>query len=83
MGKIEWDVDCDVEYNMNDFLKAFYGNDAAKYMKEYIALYTAKVAATTHAFNFEWHYQSCYFSLGEIRRIDNMWKNALACELTE
>lgn len=83
MGKIEWDVDCDVEYHMNDFLKAFYGNDAAKYMKEYIDLYTAKVAATTHAFNFEWHYQSCYFSLGEIRRIDNMWKNALACELTE
>ncbi len=83
ISKIEWDVNCDVEYHMMDFLKAFYGKEAAKYIKEFIDLYTAKVTATTHAFDFEWHYQSCYFTLGEIKRIDEMWKNALACDLTE
>ncbi len=83
MSKIEWDVNCDVEYHMMDFLKAFYGEDAAPYIKEYLDLYTAKVSATTHAFNFEWHYQSCYFSLSELARMDSFWKNALACNLSE
>lgn len=81
--KIQWDVDCDVEYHMMDFLKAYYGEEAAPYIKEIIDIQTAQMKATAHAFDFDWHYQSGYFSLYNITKLDILWKKALNADITE
>ncbi|MBO5291034.1 MAG: DUF4838 domain-containing protein, partial [Clostridia bacterium] len=40
--KLQWDVNCDVEYHMVDFLKAYYGEEAAPYIKQIIDIQTAQ-----------------------------------------
>lgn len=74
--KTMWDPTCDVEYHMMDFMKAYYGEEAAKNIKEYIDTATAKIAATGHAFCFDWHYQIGYFTIKEMARFDTLWDNA-------
>ena len=81
--KLQWDVDCDVEYHMMDFLKAYYGEEAAPYIKEIIDIQTAGMKATAHAFDFDWHYQSGYFSPINIAKLDNLWKKALNADVTD
>lgn len=81
--KLQWDVDCDVEYHMNDFLNAFYGEDAAPYIKEYIDLQTAMTKATAHAFDFDWHYQAGFCSPFAVAKSDILWKKALNADVTE
>ena len=56
--KIQWDVNCDVEYHMMDFLKAYYGEEAAPYIKQIIDIQTAQTKVSAHAFDFDWHYQA-------------------------
>ena len=34
LSKLQWDVDCDVEYHMTEFLNAYYGESAAPYIRE-------------------------------------------------
>ncbi len=81
--KLQWNVDCDVEYHMNDFLKAFYGEEAAPYIKEYIDLQTAMTKATAHAFDFDWHYQAGFCSPYAVAKSDILWKKALDADVTE
>ncbi len=81
--KLQWDVDCDVEYHMNDFLKAFYGEDAAPYIKEYIDLQTAMTKATAHAFDFDWHYQAGFCSPFAVAKSDILFDLALNADVTE
>ncbi len=81
--KVMWDTDCDIEYHMKDFLKAYYGEAAAEYIKEYIDISTAKIAATDHAFDFDWHYQTCFFTAKEVKKINELWENALAANVTD
>jgi hypothetical protein len=40
--KLQWDVNCDVEYHMMDFIKAYYGEAAAPYIKEILDIQTAQ-----------------------------------------
>ncbi len=81
--KLQWDVDCDVEYHMNDFLKAFYGEEAAPYIKEYIDLQTAQTKATAHAFDFDWHYQAGFCSPYTVAKSDLLFELALNSDVTE
>lgn len=83
LTKIQWDVNCDVEYHMMDFLKAYYGEDAAPYIKEILDIQTAQIAATAHAFDFDWHYQSGYYPIHVISKLDNLWKKALNADITD
>lgn len=81
--KLQWDVNCDVEYHMNDFLKAFYGEEAALYIKEYIDLQTAMTKATAHAFDFDWHYQAGFCSPYAVAKSDILFDRALNADITE
>ena len=81
--KLQWDVDCDVEYHMNDFLKAFYGEEAAPYIKEYIDLQTAMTSATAHAFDFDWHYQAGFASPYTVAKSDELFRKALSANVTD
>ncbi|MBQ8764000.1 MAG: DUF4838 domain-containing protein [Clostridia bacterium] len=81
--KLQWDVNCDVEYHMNDFLNAFYGEDAAPYIKEYIDLQTAQTKATAHAFDFDWHYQAGFCSPYAVAKSDLLFDLALKADVTE
>ena len=81
--KLQWDVNADVEYHMNDFLKAYYGEEAAPYIKKIIDIQTAQVKATAHAFDFDWHYQSGFYPFYTVNRLNSLWKKALNADITE
>ncbi|MBR5262701.1 MAG: DUF4838 domain-containing protein [Clostridia bacterium] len=81
--KVQWDVNADVEYHMIDFLNAYYGEDAAPYIKEILDIQTAQIAATAHSFDFDWHYQSGYYPISKITKLDRLWKKALSADVTE
>ena len=81
--KLQWDVDADVEYHMLDFMKAYYGEEAAQYMKEIIDVQTAHTKATAHAFDFSWHYQAGFYSPQGVMKLDELWEKALSADVTE
>ncbi len=83
LHKLQWDVDCDVEYHMNDFLRAYYGAAAAPYIKEILDIQTAQIRATAHAFDFDWHYQSGFYPPLTVIELDLLWEKALSAEGTE
>lgn len=76
LAKLLWDPYCDVEYHMMDFMRAYYGVEAADAIKDYIDTITNKSVNTDHLFIFDWHYQGCYFTKAERRRIDALWDAA-------
>ena len=83
LQKVQWDADCDVSYHMNDFLRAYYGEAAAPYLREILDIQTAQIRATAHAFDFDWHYQSGFYPAHTVLKLDLLWKKALEAEATE
>lgn len=81
--KVMWDVDCDLEYHMMDFLNAYYGEEAAPYMKEILDLQTYQIKSTAHAFDFDWHYQSGFYPITTVLKLDSLWDKALNADVTE
>ena len=81
--KLQWDVNADVEYHMMDFMNAYYGEDAAPYIKEILDIQTAHTKATAHAFDFDWHYQAGFYSSTAINKLDTLWEAALSADITE
>lgn len=81
--KLQWDVNADVEYHMNDFMKEYYGEEAAPLIKEILDIQTAQIRATAHAFDFDWHYQSGFYPISTMLELERLWQKALACEGTE
>ncbi len=81
--KLQWDVNADVEYHMLDFMKAYYGEEAAQYMKEIIDVQTAHTKATAHAFDFSWHYQAGFYSPQGVNKLNELWEKALSADMTE
>ena len=81
--KLQWDVNCDVSYWMNEFLKGYYGEAAAPYIREILDIQTAQISATAHAFDFDWHYQSGFYPLYTIAKLDSLWQKALTSDITE
>lgn len=76
LAKLLWDPYCDVEYHMMDFMRAYYGDEAADNIKEYIDIITNKTIKTDHLHIFDWHYQGSYFTTKERRHIDALWDAA-------
>jgi len=81
--KLQWDVNADVEYHMMDFMKAYYGEAAAPYIKKIIDVQTAHTKATAHAFDFSWHYQAGFYSPQGVKTLDELWDKALNADVTE
>lgn len=81
--KLQWDVNADVEYHMMDFMNAYYGEDAAQYIKEILDIQTAQIKATAHAFDFDWHYQSGYYPVHTMAQLDCLWHKALKADITQ
>ncbi len=81
--KLQWDVNADVEYHMVDFMTEYYGEEAAPYIKEILDIQTANVRATAHAFDFDWHYQSGYYPIHTMIKLDMLWEKALKAEGNE
>ena len=81
--KLQWDVNADVEYHMNDFMKEYYGEEAAPYIKEILDIQTAQIRATAHAFDFDWHYQSGYYPIHTMIKLELLWEKALNVEGNE
>ena len=81
--KLQWDVNCDVEYHMMDFIKAYYGEAAAPYIKQIIDIQTAQTKASAHAFDFDWHYQAGFYPLGMVADLNDLWESALTADITE
>lgn len=83
LAKLQWDVNADVEYLMMDFLSSYYGEEAAPYIKEIIDIQTGQIKATAHAFDFDWHYQSGYYTIGQISKLDRLWEKACSADITD
>lgn len=81
--KLQWNVNADVEYHINDFMKEYYGEEAAISVKEILDIQTAQIRATAHAFDFDWHYQSGYYPIHTMIKLDLLWEKALKAEGTE
>lgn len=81
--KVMWDVDCDIEYHMTDFLKAYYGEESAPYIREILDLQTYQIKSTAHAFDFDWHYQSGFYPFTTVLKLDSLWDKALSADVTE
>lgn len=81
--KLQWDVNADVEYHMMDFMKAYYGEEAAPYIKEILDVQTAHTKATAHAFDFSWHYQAGFYSPQGVMKLDELWEKALNADVTD
>lgn len=81
--KLQWDVNADVQYHMLDFMNAYYGEEAAPYIKEILDIQTAQIAATAHSFDFDWHYQSGYYPVHTILKLDSLWEKALNADISE
>ncbi len=81
--KLQWDVNADVEYHMMDFMNEYYGEDAAQYIKEILDIQTAQIKATAHAFDFDWHYQSGYYPIHTMAKLDCLWEKALNTDITD
>ncbi len=83
LAKLQWDVNCDVEYHMTDFINAYYGEEAAPYIKKIIDLQTAHLRGTGHAFDFDWHYQAGFIPLTVCAELDILWEKALNADITD
>ena len=81
--KLQWDVNCDVEYHMMDFLNAYYGEDAAPYIKQIIDIQTGQTKVSAHAFDFDWHYQAGFYPMNITVALDGLWDKALTADITE
>ena len=82
-AKLQWDVNADVEYMMMDFMSFYYGEEAAPYIKEILDIYAGQIKATAHAFDFDWHYQSGYYPISKISKLDSLWEKAINANGTE
>lgn len=77
LAKLLWDPTADVEYLMDDFLKGYYGEDSAQYIKDYIDIITNKTLNTSHHIHiFQWQYEGLIFTGKERKQIDALWDAA-------
>lgn len=82
LSKLQWDVNADVEYHMTDFIKAYYGEAAAPYIRKIIDIQTAYTRETAHSFNTAWYYQAGYYPVSAINELNRLWDAALNADIT-
>lgn len=83
LRQVQWNVDTDVSYHVDDFLAGYYGEAAAPYLRQALDLQTAAMRETAHAFDFDWHYQAGFVPPLTAARIDRLWDAALKADITE
>lgn len=76
IAKLLWDPNCDVEYHMIDFMKAYYGENSAQYIKQFLDKITDKTVKSDHLFIFDWQYQGSYYTPSEMKLLDSFWDSA-------
>ena len=76
MAKLLWNPGADVEYHMMDFMRAYYGEQAAPFIKEYIDALARKTVKTSHLFIFNWHYQNTFLRSWDTVPMDKLWDKA-------
>ena len=81
--KVQWDVDADVSYHMDDFLAGYYGEAAAPYLREILDLMTACARETSHHFDFDWYYQAGFVPPLTVTKLDRLWDAALKADITD
>lgn len=77
LAKLLWNPSADVEYHMDEFLSAYYGEKSAPFIKQYIELLTNKYMKTGHMFSFDWHYQGVILMPWEVRKCNGFWESAI------
>ena len=83
IAKLLWNPEADVEYHMMDFMRHYYGEEAAGYIKEYIDLITNKNTQISHLFIFNRSDEIFHLTSAERKKIDKLWADALASDITE
>lgn len=83
IAKLLWDPYADVEYHMMDFMRAYYGEEAAEYIREYIDLITFKIKELSHLFIFTRSNELFTLSRKERIKADSLWKAALDSNINE
>lgn len=76
LAKLLWDPYCDVEYHMMDFIKAYYGEASAPFIKEYIDFMARKTMATAHLYIFNWPEENTLLTPIDISKLDALWNKA-------
>jgi len=76
MSKLLWNPEADAQYHMMDFMRAYYGEKAAPYIKEYIDMLVRKTVKTSHLFIFNWHYKNTFLRLWDTLPMDCLWDKA-------
>ena len=76
LAKLLWDPNADVEYHMMDFMRAYYGEQAAPYIKEYLDRLTRKTVGTSHLYIFNWHYMNTFLRSWDTAPMDALWDKA-------
>ena len=80
--KLQWAVQCDVAYHLMDFLRAYYGEQAAPCIRRILDIQAACIKATARAFDFDWHYRSGFYPPGETAQLNTLWTQALSADGT-
>lgn len=74
IAKLLWDPYCDVEHHMDEFLNAYYGENSAATIKEYIDIITNKMFNTNHhLYIMQWENETPYFTSKERKLINELW----------
>ena len=76
LAKLLWNPNADTEAHMMDFMKAYYGEKAAPFLKEYLDMVTRKTVKTSHLFCFNWHYQNTFLRIWDTLPMDRLWDKA-------
>lgn len=78
LAKLIWNPYADVEYHMIDFMNAYYGENSAAYIKEYIEIFTHKYIKTSHLFIFNRYDEGAYLTKAQRIKCDELWDSAVA-----
>ncbi|NLX79899.1 MAG: DUF4838 domain-containing protein [Clostridiales bacterium] len=83
IAKLLWNPYADVEYHMMDFMRHYYGVEAAEYIKEYIDFITNKNTQLSHLFIFNRSDEMFHMTASERKMVEKLWENALNSDITE
>ena len=76
LAKLLWNPEENAEHLINEFMKAYYGEASAPYVKEYLDLISQKAINTAHLFIFGRPEQNVFYTPADYRQYDALWDKA-------
>ncbi len=76
LTKLMWTPTANVDHLMKEFMGAYYGEQSAPYVREYLDLITRKTIDTSHLFIFNRPEQNTNFTTAELKKFDALWDKA-------